>query len=694
MRKVTFFSCLVIFVITFLVIANNPKFVETSSHREAPLISNDPLADNTDVYAFVSPDDPNTVTIIANYIPLELPEGGPNYNTFGENIRYEIHIKNNATTSGDDIAYRFTFSQENQDPTTFFNIRLGQQNLKTTYTLEKSLSGGNFSTIVTNGIVPPNNIGPRSIEDGLVGLGITYGQLAQDAIMTASTGEMVFAGPRDDPFFVDLGGVFDVGQTRSQYGLDPGNPDNARDAVAGFNTHSLALQIPISMLQKDGKSVDQAVDILDPDFVIGVWASASRPQMKTLSPEGGKPTYSGDWIQVSRLGMPLTNEVVIPIGDKDKWNALTPYNEDAAQYEFFYNPELALYMDDDQFGGAVPALTALRVQRNSLGAFDFGNGNDGLFGLKGDPALDGTALAEAAFGGLLLPAAGKPRSVDIWPIFYTGVPNIRPYQLATGKGGDPLAAGKPFVNNFLPVIGDMLRLNMAVPPTPRDSDDFGTLGLVQAAVLGLTDPRFTASTDLEFIPNMDGFPNGRRLEDDVTTIELQAVSGVVLAAIGLWYDDFVTGGSPVTQDLQDVLGYNAGPTANDLALLNSFPYLPGPHRGYDYVKQLTTSEPGLPTSVEQGIGLSLPKAFILDQNYPNPFNPSTTIQYHVKVSDNVKLKVYNELGQQVETLVNEFKTPGTYSLKWDAEGLASGTYYYRLEVGGETLPAKKALFIK
>ncbi len=373
MRKVTFFSCLVIFVVTFLVIANNPKFVETSSHREAPLISNDPLADNTDVYAFVSPDDPNTITIIANYIPLELPEGGPNYNTFGENIRYEIHIKNNATTSGDDIAYRFTFSQENQDPTTFFNIRLGQQNLKTTYTLEKSLSGGNFSTIVTNGIVPPNNIGPRSIEDGLVGLGITYGQLAQEAIMTASTGEMVFAGPRDDPFFVDLGGVFDVGQTRSQYGLDPGNPDNARDAVAGFNTHSLALQIPISMLQKDSKSVDQAVDILDPDFVIGVWASASRPQMKTLSPEGGKPTYSGDWIQVSRLGMPLTNEVVIPVGEKDRWNALTPYNEDPAHNEFFYNPELALYMDDDQFGGAVPALSALRVQRNSLGAFDFGN---------------------------------------------------------------------------------------------------------------------------------------------------------------------------------------------------------------------------------------------------------------------------------------------------------------------------------
>ena len=113
-----------------------------SSHREAPLISNDPLADNTDVYAFRSPDNPNTITIIANYIPFELPEGGPNYYTFGENIHYEIHIKNKTTTTGDDITYRFTFTHVNEDPTTFFNIRLGKQNLKTTYTCEKSTDGG------------------------------------------------------------------------------------------------------------------------------------------------------------------------------------------------------------------------------------------------------------------------------------------------------------------------------------------------------------------------------------------------------------------------------------------------------------------------------------------------------------------------------------------------------------------------
>ena len=127
----------------------------------------------------------------------------------------------------------------------------------------------------------------------------------------------------------------------------------------------------------------------------------------------------------------------------------------------------------------------------------------------------------------------------------------------------------------------MLRLNMAVPPTPRNSADFSSLGLIQAAVLGLTDSRFNADASLQAIPNMDGFPNGRRLEDDVTRIELQAVSGVVLAAIGLWYDDYIPGTSPspVTQDLLDVLTYSTGVEANDLPFENSFPYEAQPRIG-------------------------------------------------------------------------------------------------------------------
>ncbi|WP_342086914.1 DUF4331 domain-containing protein [Dyadobacter sp. OTU695] len=550
-----------------------------SSHREAPLISNDPLADNTDLYAFKSPDDPNSITIIANYIPFESPEGGPNYFNFGPNVRYEIHIKNQAGTPGDDITYRFTFSSTNEDPTTFFNIRLGKQNLKTTYKCEKSTDGGHsFTTIIANGVVPPNNIGPRSIEGKTVGLEAPdYNSLVEKAIATASSGEKVFCGPVDDPFFVDLAGAFDAGNFRPE-----GNTTNApKDGLARFNVHTIALKIPVNLLQKNGKNVAQAANILDPDYVIGVWASASRQMIKTLY-NGGDVGYDGDYVQVSRLGMPLTNEAVIPLGMKDKWNATTPYAGQDLQFaKYFTNPELALYMDDSKFGAAVPSLSALRIQTNSLGAFDFRNGRPGLYGLKGSSALTGTALDDAIFGTLLLPDNGSPRAVDLLPIFYTGVPNLAPYQLATGKNNNPLAKGKPFINNFLPTLGDMLRLNMAVPATPRDDPKFSHLGLVQAAVLGITDPAYNANANLQWIPNMDGFPNGRRLEDDVTTIELQAVSGVVLAAVGLFYDD-ATPQAPVSQQLLNVLTFTAGPTKNDAALKGTFPYLANPWRGYDY----------------------------------------------------------------------------------------------------------------
>ncbi len=549
-----------------------------SSHREAPLISQDPLADNTDVYAFKSPDDPNMITIVANYIPFESPEGGPNFYDFGTMVRYEIHVKNNAKTAGDDITYRFTFYKTNEDPTTFFYIRLGKQNLKTTYKCEKSTDGGkSFMTIIEKGIVPPNNVGPRSIESA-VGLNTNYETLMTSSIMKASTGEEVFAGPVDDPFFVDLAGAFDVGNFRPEgNGVNP-----PKDAVTRFNVHTIALKIPVNMLQKDGKDINAAKNILDGDYVIGVWASASRQKIETIY-NGGDMAGDGEYVQVSRLGMPLTNEAVIPIGMKDRWNATSPYGGEDLQYaKYFMNPELALYMDDSKFGGAVPSLNALRIQSNSLGSFDFRNGRPGLFPLKGAAALDGTALAEAAFGSILLPDAMSPRAVDLLPIFYTGVPNLAPYQLATGKAGNPLAAGKPFINNFLPTLGDMLRLNMAVPATPRDQ--VSHMGLLAAAVAGLTDPKYNTTTKMEFIPNMDGFPNGRRLEDDVTTIELQAVSGVVLAAIGLWYDDYIPGttASPVTPQLGSVLGFTAGPTKNDAPFMTKFPYMAKPWNGYTY----------------------------------------------------------------------------------------------------------------
>ncbi len=723
MKKPLFIFGFLIVTIVFTLLLQNQALA--SSHREAPLISNDPLADNTDLYVFRSPDDTNMVTIVANYIPFELPEGGPNYNTFGENIRYEIHIKNqtSSTTLGnakDDITFRFTFTHENEDPTTFFNIRLGKQNLKTTYKLEESRDGGSsWNTLVSDGIVVPNNIGPRSIE-GSAGLNSSYSSLVHDAIKTLSSGTKIFCGPRDDAFFVDLGGIFDLGQTRSSYGEDANNSDNARDGVAGFNTHSIIMEMPIDYLQKDGHNTSMAKNILDPDFVIGVWASASRPKIKTLSDNGGKPTFSGPWVQVSRLGMPLTNEAVIPIGDKDKWNSVTPYSAEEQDFiKYFANPELALYMDDSQFGGAVPALSDLRIQTMSYPAigtipgysspgFDFRNGKDGAFAvtkLSTPPDLSGTAFAVNLNEGLV--GEGMPRLVDIYPIFYFGVPNLIPYQLATGKTGGPLSEGKPFINNFLPITedngelygGDMLRLNMAVPVTDRMTDEYKNYayqGLIRAAAIGLTASPYNTSTKLEAIPQMDGFPNGRRPEDDVTTIELQAVGGLVLAAVGLPFDDAAEGNySDLASDnLVAELTYNAGPTKNDVPLYSSFPYLADPHRGYDYVKQLTAKGPNSTVDVQDGsLGIGVPKGFILEQNYPNPFNPSTKIQYNIPKANHVSIDVYDVVGQKVANLVNADKSAGTYSVSWNASGLSSGTYFYQLKIGNDII-TKKAVLLK
>ena len=653
-----------------------------SSHREAPLISNDPLADNTDLYAFRSPDNPNKITIIACYVPGQLPQGGPNYYSFGKNIRYEIHVDNNVATNGDDIVYRFTFDQKNEDPTTFFNIRLGKQNLKTTYTLERSVNGGKkFSTIVTNGVVPPPNIGPRSISSP-VGLNApSYESLIQSAITTANTGEKVFCGTSDDPFFVDLGGVFDLGDApRTTPGTLP-----SIDGLKCLNVSTIAIQVDISTLQKDGKSVAQAANILDPNYVVGVWASASRQKIRVLNPDDyyGTESHQGPWVQVSRLGMPLTNEVVIPIGKKDLWNALTPYQD--LEYlstfgNFFYNPELGLYMDDALFGGAVPALAPLRIQKNSLGAFGFGNTQNGLYGLKGNPALAGTALDDAIFGTLLLPAANSPRSVDLWPIFNTGVPNLRPYQLATGKGGNPLAAGKPFINNFLPNGGDMLRLNMAVPPTQRTDPAFSNLGIINAAVLGLTNPAYNGGTSLQNIPNMDGFPNGRRLEDDVVTIELQAVAGVALAAIGLWYDDF-DGMNPVSQDLIDVLTYNAGVRSNDAPIRSSFPYVaapwPGTHQCDCNDNSTRSSAPTVPQmqmAKKQNSTLGLAAAEMNLMAYPNPSSRNNTIKYSVDAASKVKIMIHDLNGKLIKVLADKTQEPGVYTVQWDSENISKGTY--------------------
>ncbi len=724
MKRFFILATLVATVAAGYMIMSSPTTADASSHRDAPLISNDPLADNTDLYAFRSPDKPNTVTIIANYIPMELPEGGPNYATFGENIRYEIHVKNKTSagtlgTATDDITYRFTFRQTNEDATTFFNIRLGKENLKTTYTCEKSTDGGKtFTAIVQNGVVPPNNIGPRSI-DGAAGKGATYASIVQAAITTATSGETVFCGPRDDAFFVDLGGIFDLGQTRTKFGTDANDAANARDAVAGFNTHAICLQIPIEMLQKDGKPVSQAANALDGNYVIGVWASAARPQIQTLSARGDKPTYSGSWVQVSRLGMPLTNEAVIPIGAKDRWNAVTPYSTDEQDFtDYFANPELALYMDDSKFGGAVPALGNLRVQAKAYPAigtiptyttpgFDFRNGKDGAFALtklSSVPDFTGSAVAVPVQPGLV--AAGKPRLVDIFPIFYFGVPNLIPYQLATGKTGGPLSAGKPFIHNFLPITqtadgklygGDMLRLNMATPVTDRSTAEFRTnarMGLIRAAAIGLTAAPFNTNRNLEAIPHMDGFPNGRRLEDDVTTIELQAVGGLVLAAVGLGFDDATSGAYADLASAQLVkeLTYNAGPTANDVPILSAFPYEPAPNRGYDYVKRLASAAPVVVAVKDDPLGglASAPLGGFVGV-YPNPSVATTNVEYFVTKTSTVRVVAYDAQGKSLGVLTNQQVLAGKHTLNWETTAISNGAYILSLEVNGQNIAAQKVL---
>jgi hypothetical protein len=685
--KLRLFSLLAVFALSFVLLS--------SSHREAPLIAYDPLADNTDVYAFRDPINKDKVTIIANYIPMQLPQAGPNYYSFGENIRYEIHIKNNLETTGDDITYRFTFKKFNEDPTTFFRIRLGKENQKNTYTLERrDKAGGAFKTIIENGVVPAYNVGPRSIRGavgGAAGLNqADYNTIMNRAVTKASTGESVFTGTVDDPFFVDVGGIFDLGDAPRTTGTRP------RDGLACLNVSTIAIQVDISTLQKDGKSVYQAKNILDPDYVIGVWASASRRKIRVLNNDGrGGEGHSGDWVQVSRLGMPLTNEAVIPIGFKDYWNSLTPYQDLSKINEFgkfFYNPELALYMDDAQFGKVGPALKPLRIQKKSLGQFGFGNGQNGLYGLKGNAALKGTALDDAIFGKLLLPAPNSPRSVDLWPIFHTGVPNLMPYQLATGKEGNPLAAGKPFINNFLPTGGDMLRLNMAVPVTDRKSEDFSNLGLIQAAVLGLTDSRFNKDKRLQFIPNMDGFPNGRRLEDDVTRIELQAVSGVVLAAIGLWYDDYnpKAGTSPVTPDLVSVLSYSTGVDKNDTTLRTyfgqpRFPYQqtpwPGTHN-CDCDQDQSMAKTSVNSYIEKSeLGVAAPE--VIATATPNPVSSVNTLRYKLDSDANVQITVNDALGKPIRVLANKRQEAGTYTLNWQSQQLTKGTYFITIAKNGE-----------
>jgi hypothetical protein len=447
-----------------------------SSHREAPEMAKDPVADSTDVYAFVSPDRPSTVTLIANYIPFQAPDGGPNFYEFGDDVAYDINISNKGKGEAD-IIYRFRFHTEVRNPKTFLyntgpiaNIHDTAWNRPQFYSVTR-IRNGKSKVIAHNLACPPVNVGKRSTPN--------YADLADQAVHKIGR-RRVFAGQRADAFHVDLGSVFDLGALRpvQHLHLIPMADAAGRNSLQGFNVHSIVLQVPISEVSRKG-NVPQ-----DPEkagAVVGVWSSASRRKSRMFDKSEGRYVGHGPWEQVSRLGNPLFNEVITPMAHKDAWNARRPQG-DAAFAKYVNHPELARLLPV-LYPGVFPHLAAYHKARADLNA-----------------------------------------------VLLTGIPSgiVPGFQNYTGA-----------------VESDMLRLNLAIPPASSPN----SLGLVAG--------------------DAAGFPNGRRVGDDVVTIELRAVAGLTIPLVD---PSFTPDGaaSIITDGTTDT---NDGTTA-------TFPYLGNPGGGF------------------------------------------------------------------------------------------------------------------
>jgi len=472
-----------------------------SSHREAPEISKDPAADNADVYAFVSPDRPDTVTLISNFVPLQDPPGGPNFFEFGDDVLYSIYIDNDGD-GAPEISYVFRFSTRLRDPNTFLyntgpitSLGSPSWNKRQFYSVTR-VEGGDTTTYgTTNGTgahkhhhhhaklktkvlgrdlaCPPCNIGPRSTPN--------YPALGQAAVHSLSDGVKVFAGQRTDGFYVDLGAIFDLADLRPFQNLHliPSAAAAGVDATKTLNIHTIALQIPISHLTSDHSTPKNA---MSKHAVLGVWSAASRRKVRMIDKANDERAESGPWVQVSRLGNPLVNEVVIPLGHKDKWNTLYPAG-DKAFAKHFEHPELAKLLPV-LYPHVFPNLAALHKAR-----------------------------------------------ADLVAILLTGLP----------AGIVP-----GFQNNGGKVLADQLRLNVAIPPTSKPSI-YGLLGGDAA-----------------------GFPNGRRVFDDVVSIELRAFAGVTYALVDKTYKPDAAAGK-LTEGLM--------PASNRYQ--STFPYLAPPLDGFD-----------------------------------------------------------------------------------------------------------------
>ena len=474
-----------------------------SSHREAPEISKDPVADSSDLYAFVSPDKPDTITILANYVPLQGPAGGPNFYEFGDDVLYEIHIDNNGDACPD-ISFQFRFTTVielggtflyNKGPITSLNSTVWNRRqfysvTRVDHNARSDRFGGRNgfgfgrhddedwsrgTVLAANAPCPPCNIGPRSTPN--------YAQLASAAITPLAGGGQVFAGQRAEGFYVDLGSIFDLGALRPVQSLHliPVPPSAAGvNATKDLNVHSIALQVPKRALTGDGRS---PTDPSNSSSVVGVWTTASRQKVNFFGNEHHGSV--GPWTQVSRLGNPLFNEVLVVMERKDDWNGDQPAGD--SQYaDGVLHPELAALLPVLYPNGVFANLAALV-------------------------------------------SSGKPRA-DLAAVLLTGIPAgiIPGFQNFTGS-----------------TQADMLRLNMAIPPNPSKPSVLGLLG---------GDPA--------------GFPNGRRVADDIVTIELRAIAGATYPLI----DASFTPDSAVSAVTQGV--------APD-TYLPAFPYLGTPLDGYD-----------------------------------------------------------------------------------------------------------------
>ena len=322
-----------------------------SSHREAPEISKDPVADSTDLYAFVSPDNPDTVTLLANYVPLQQPAGGPNFYEFGDDVLYQIHIDNDG--DGDpDISYQFRFYTvlTDQGPNDIFLYNTGQinhlsdttWNRKQFYSVTRVDRWG--SRVIAEWLAcPPCNVGNNSIPD--------YASLTQEALHTVGSSTF-FAGQRADGFYVDLGSIFDLGELRPFHPdfLLKGAATAGINSLASLNVHSIAIQVPITDLTRGWS---RPTSYTAPNATIGVWTTASRQKSLLYT---HPHSHTGPWSQVSRLGNPLINEVVIPMGVKDYWNNQWP-KLDSQFSQYYDHPSLASLLNV-LYPGAFPNIAA------------------------------------------------------------------------------------------------------------------------------------------------------------------------------------------------------------------------------------------------------------------------------------------------------------------------------------------------